>query len=84
MKKNPLPDFSVSPPNGSDLIIEGFLHRESLAPRQQELCPECGSVMPNMESTFYLVGTEKSWTLALPVCLFCERDARPTIRPHLM
>jgi hypothetical protein len=39
MKKQPLPDFLVAPPNGSDLIIEGLLHRESLAPRKQPTVP---------------------------------------------
>jgi hypothetical protein len=84
MKKQPLPDFLVAPPDGSQLIIERFLHSESLAPRQQQLCPECGSVMLNMQSTFSLFGTDKSWILALPVCLLCNPDSRPTVQPRIM
>jgi hypothetical protein len=84
MKKQPLPDSLVAPPDGSQLIIERFLHSQSLALRQQKLCRECGSVMLNMESTFSLFGTDKSWTLALPVCLLCYPDSRPTVEPRIM
>jgi hypothetical protein len=84
MKKQPLPDFSVIPPNGLDLIIEGLLHRESLAPRKQQLCPDCGSKMRNVESTFSLFGTDRTWNVALPVCLRCDPISRPTAQSHIM
>jgi hypothetical protein len=83
MKKQPLPNFSVAPPVTSELIIEALLHRESLAPRKQLACPECGSVMRNVESTFSLFGTEKTWNLALPVCLTCHPLSRLPL-PRIM
>jgi hypothetical protein len=78
MKKQPAPYFSIPPPAGSELIIEALLHRESLAPRTLQVCPECGSVMRNVESTFSLFGTEKTWNLALRMCLTCAPISRLT------
>ncbi len=83
MEKQPLPDFSVRPPARSELLVEGVLQRESLALRQQQLCPECDSVMLNVEGTFSLFGTDRTWTIALPVCLFCDPDSRPNAQPHI-
>jgi hypothetical protein len=63
---------SVNVPNS----IEEFLRRQAVAPQEKLHCPECGSVMRNMETSFTSFETEKAWNLTLPVCLECDPKSR--------
>ena len=68
---------SVNLPNS----IEEFLRRQSVAPQEKLHCPECGSVMRNMETSFTSFETEKAWNLTLPVCLECDPKSRRSTVP---
>jgi hypothetical protein len=35
-------------------------------------CSECGTLLVFQEATFFLLGSEKSWTIQLPFCPRCK------------
>jgi hypothetical protein len=57
--------------------LADFLDSTSIAQAQIAFCEHCGSKMQPREFDFWLLGTEKVWTIPFPICPKC---ARATVR----
>jgi hypothetical protein len=54
--------------------LESFLNTISASPPAIRICPDCGSVMMQVEATLFLWPTNRSWNILLPLCPKCDHD----------
>ena len=51
--------------------LRDFLKAESLRRPITRQCPACGSVMENLDATFFIGQSDGSWDVPLPICFKC-------------
>jgi hypothetical protein len=63
----------------SELVreLENFFDSSSITHREIVSCEQCGSRMQNYDFEFWLFGTEKTWTVKIPLCSTCGRAIVP-------
>jgi hypothetical protein len=60
--------------------LEAFLANQSALPPKTN-CSRCKAVLVLMEGTFFFLGSQKSWTVPMPVCPNCDlKDVKTTER----
>jgi hypothetical protein len=51
--------------------LRQFFRAKGKALPPTEYCPDCGSLLVNIVSQFWLEGDDESWNIPLPYCLHC-------------
>jgi hypothetical protein len=58
------------------IAIDEFFNKAALCSTTPQLCKNCGQEMNYLQSTFFLYGTDSSWTVRIPACE-CSNKIRP-------
>jgi len=54
--------------------LKELLEDLSNASAKNSYCPHCGSLHVNIDTQFWLEGSEQFWIIALPYCQYCNPE----------